>query len=474
MSKINPNVKPQPKTYADLRVAGGGGALAARQSNIDLLRRLVLANLLWEDNAYVDGRTVAEQIAELIPVTEPTEVASLAIEARQAQKLRHTPLFIAAHMLKHSPHKTLVPYVLENVITRPDQITDFLAIYKKLNGGKLKPLANAAKRGLATVFNKFNEYSFAKYDRNAEIKLRDAMFLVHPTPEQGKEELFKKIASRTLEVPDTWEVALSRGGNKAAIWERLIEEKKLGALATLRNIRNMRDAGVSHNTIRKAIRGINSTMLLPLNFLAAIKNNPDFATDIELIMLSSYEALPKLPGKSLFIVDVSGSMDSAVSSRSDFSRKDAAMAMAMLASSQCEEYELVVTAGNDGYRKGTHEHIKAPARGLRLFEQIEQANRRVGGGGIFTRQCLEWCYQNVGKSFDRIIVFSDSQDCDYHGAPAKPFGAKNYIVDVSAHKHGINYRGLWTAEISGWSEHFLTYIASFEGVENKFFESQEA
>nr|DAI59035.1 MAG TPA: protein of unknown function (DUF3416) [Crassvirales sp.] len=32
----------------------------------------------------------------------------------------------------------------------------------------------------------------------------------------------------------------------------------------------------------------------------------------------------------------------------------------------------------------------------------------------------------------------------------------------------MNYRGRWTAEISGWSEHFLTYIAALEGLQNKF------
>ena len=50
----------------------------------------------------------------------------------------------------------------------------------------------------------------------------------------------------------------------------------------------------------------------------------------------------------------------------------------------------------------------------------------------------------------------------------QPFGKKNYIVDVSANKRGINYQGVWTAEISGFSEHFISYIAAYEGIENKF------
>ena len=49
MSKINPNTKPKPKMEVEVRLAGGAGQRAAVQSNIALLRRVVLANLLWED-----------------------------------------------------------------------------------------------------------------------------------------------------------------------------------------------------------------------------------------------------------------------------------------------------------------------------------------------------------------------------------------------------------------------------------------
>lgn len=74
-----------------------------------------------------------------------------------------------------------------------------------------------------------------------------------------------------------------------------------------------------------------------------------------------------------------------------------------------------------------------------------------------------------GQKFDRIIIFSDSQDCDYPKKRIpKPFGKHNYIVDVSANTRGVNYKGVWDAEISGWSEHFLTYIAALEGLQNIF------
>ena len=57
----------------------------------------------------------------------------------------------------------------------------------------------AVRRGLAAAFQKFNEYSLAKWDGNNAIKLRDVMFLVHPKPRDRKEsKLFERIANRTL------------------------------------------------------------------------------------------------------------------------------------------------------------------------------------------------------------------------------------------------------------------------------------
>lgn len=254
---------------------------------------------------------------------------------------------------------------------------------------------------------------------------------------------------------------------------RVAEEiKRLIPLCNAQDVYNialMKRADVDRRTIQQGLKNLKSSMLLPLDFLKTARMNPEFERDIEDSMLASYANLPKLPGKTLFIVDVSGSMSAPMSSKSDFTRYDAACAMAMLAVNQCEDYEIVTTAGNDGRREGAHEHIKYPQKGFGIIQQIKDTNKRIGGGGIFTRQCLNWCKSHVGKEFDRIIVFSDSQDCDFPNLRIpEPYGTYNYICDVSANTKGVNYRGKWTAEISGFSEHFLTYIAALEGIENKF------
>lgn len=163
-----------------------------------------------------------------------------------------------------------------------------------------------------------------------------------------------------------------------------------------------------------------------------------------------------------FIVDVSGSMGNLTSGMSQFSRLDQAAAMAMLASFKCEDFELVCTAGADHNWTATSTHVKYPIKGFGLINQINETRRIVGQGGIFTRQCLEWCEKHVPGHFDRIIVFSDSQDMDRQNKVPKPYAKHNYIIDVSAHKNGVNFKNVWTAEISGWSENFLVFIEQYE------------
>lgn len=442
------------------RLAGGYGAYAARQDAESLLRHSVLACLLWEDSAYENGIKIADNIKSLIPQVDPQKVYDIAIEARTKQKLRHVPLFIAREMARLDNHKGLVGKLLPQIIKRADDITEFLALYWQ--DGR-QPLSKQVKIGLAKAFHNFDEYQFAKYNRKEQIKLRDVLFLVHPNPGQNT-DLFKKVAERTLETPDTWEVSLSAGKDQKEAWIRLINEGKLGALAFMRNLRNMEQVKVPRSIIQKGFETINPRWLLPLNYFAAAKHAPNWEREIETLMLRGFSQQPKLSGYTIFVVDVSGSMDTSISSKSKFSRMDAAAAMALIASESCEHVSIYATSGNDTTRIHKTAKIK-PRRGFALCDETKQSRSYLGYGGIFTRQCLEFIKQNETQEPDRIIIFSDSQDCDYpERSIPKPFGINNYIVDVSSETRGINYEGVWTAEISGWSEHFLDYIFAYEGL----------
>src|SRR5215211_2157000 len=58
------------------------GAPARNISHEEMLRRSVMACLLWEKTFYEDGVEIADRIAELVPKVKPEVVAALAMEAR--------------------------------------------------------------------------------------------------------------------------------------------------------------------------------------------------------------------------------------------------------------------------------------------------------------------------------------------------------------------------------------------------------
>ncbi len=458
------NRKKLPSVDKNVRLAGGMGTVAARQPNEQLLRRSVMACLLWENAAYIDGESVAANISRLIPMVDAEIVANIAVEARYEQKLRHVPLFICREMAKHDSHKGYVQNTLSKVINRPDEMTEFLSLYWKDNGKKA--LSAQVKKGLASAFGKFNEYQLAKYNREKEVGLKDVIRLVHPKPQDEEQNsLWKRLLSDELATPDTWEVSMSKAHSveeKRNVWERLITEKKLGASAFLRNLRNMINVNVTPSIIRDGLKNMNKEMILPLDFLKAATYAPSYSRELENAMFDSLASWKKLTGKTILVVDVSGSMGCALSSKSEFNRMDAAMAMAVLASEVCESVSIYATAGSDGLCQHKTELVK-PYRGFALSDEIKKLRDRLGGGGIFTRQCLDYIKSKETETPERIIIFSDSQDCDRHSSTKpNPFGKRNYIVDVSSHQNGVNYKGVWTAEISGWSEGFLNYIIEQE------------
>lgn len=461
MSKTN--LKPGDRRVDPVvRLAGGGGALAAVQDAAGLLRRAVLANLLWEDTHYEKGAAGAENIRTLVTQVAPETCAEIALEARLRQKLRHVPLFIAREMARYPTHRGQVSRLLSQIIQRADELAEFLALYWQ--DGR-QPLSKQVKKGLAEAFPKFDAYQLAKYNRDGVVKLRDVLFMTHAKPkDDAQAETWKALVNGTLAAPDTWEVALSSGADKKATWERLIAENKLGALAFLRNLRNMEEAKVDPALIRTGLAALSGKWLLPLNFLAAARHAPRYERELEALMLQAVVQVPKLPGYSIFILDVSGSMSSPLSEKSQFNRLEVGAAMAMLALEVCERVTLYVTAGSDHAREH-RTRLLPPRRGFGLLDAVKSAYNALGGGGIFTRQCLEYIRTQEQETPTRIMIFSDSQDCDWpdRRLPA-PFGQYNYIVDVSSHARGLNYAGLWTAEIAGWSEHFLTYVAALEGL----------
>lgn len=404
------------------------------------LKRVTLASMLFEKQFYMDGKDHYELVKELCAKVAPQKVADLAIEARSKFKLRHIPLVLTRELARSGK---LEANTLTSVIQRPDEMGEFVAHYWA--DGK-QPLSNQVKKGLAASFHKFNEYQLAKWNKgSAAVKLRDVLFLTHAKPKDTTQEaLFKRIAEDQLETPDTWEVALSGGADKRETFTRLMQENKLGALAFLRNLRNMTSAGVSDSLIRAYGKQLNVDKVLPFRFIAAARIVPQLEDMLEEMMFRALASHEKLPGKTVVVVDVSGSMfGTKISAKSDLDRFDAAAALAVLCRELCEEVEI--------YSFSYSAKRVAPRRGFALVEAIRDSQQHGGTS-------LGSSMQEIDRQskYDRVIVFTDEQSYD---RPAAPKG-KGYVINVASYKNGINH-SQWV-EINGFSEAVFDYLLEYE------------
>ena len=411
------------------------------------LRRALMSCMLWEDQFYEDGVSIAERMAALVPKVAPEKIAAMAIEAREDMKLRHAPLLIVREMARHEGHKALVADTLERIVQRPDELTEFLAIYWADALGSMQQRKRAAvsaqvKKGLARALTKFDAYQLAKYDRDGAVRIRDVLFLTHAKPKDAaQEKVWKELVDGKLAAADTWEVSLSGGADKRETFERLITEKKLGALALLRNLRGMQVAGVPKSVIGKALDAMRTDRVLPYRFIAAAQYAPDLEPELEHAMFRSIEGHARLPGKTRLLVDVSGSMDSTMSAKSEMRRLDAACGLAVLAREIGEDVE-IFTFSNDVKKV-------APRRGFALRDAI--VGSQPHGGTELGKAVAE-----VDKKDVRLIVFTDEQS---HTAVSAPKGI-GYIVNVASYQHGVGH-GPWR-RIDGFSEKILDWIIASE------------
>lgn len=456
------------------------GARVVKVAPKEQLIRSVMSCMLWEDGFYEDGVKISDRIAQLVHAVDLDTAAAVAIEARENMKLRHVPLLITREMARHpklSKNPRIVGDTLARVIQRADELAEFVAIYWK--DGK-QPLSKQVKLGLARAFQKFNEYELAKYNRAKDVRLKDVLFLCHSKPADVSadmaqwnkharaglakcvgvypqarycasvrpngftptELLYGKLIYDQLATPDTWEVELSAKGNNAETWTRLMAERKLGDLAFLRNLRNMQQAGVPQPTIEAYGDQRSWARTLPFRFLSAARMNPKFEPMLERWMFKCLENVDMLEGRTALLIDVSGSMSSSISAKSDLSRIDAAKALAILLRETCKEVDV--------FKFDTRTELVPARRGFALGDAI-------GGpcGGTDHRQAVNHAHA-TGK-YDRVIILTDEQS---RTELPRAQNEKGYIINVSTHQNGVGY-GSWM-HINGWSESVIDYIQTYE------------
>lgn len=450
-----------------------------------------------------DGRM--DRIATLIRQVDHEFVAKLAVYARTQMNLRSIPLFLIVELAKIHNGDSLVKRTIEKCVLRADEIMELLMCYQLRNSDdksikKLGKLSRQVQEGLKSAFNRFDEYQFAKYNRsNLEVKLKDALFLVHPKASSAEQQaIFDNIVSGELQTPYTWETQLSELGQKhfdtkeekaealKALWEELIDSGRLGYMAILRNLRNILQANVSPSHIEKVASHIcdpvkvAKSKQLPFRFLAAYKELMDFTSEHTATMLSALEkavreSVNNLEGfgaetSVLVAADVSGSMFSAISPKSSVMNYDIGILLSMLLKSKCSS----VISGMFG---DSWKVLNLPQENI-LANTVEM-KRRAGEVGYSTNgyKVIDYLVDNNIR-MDKVMMFTDMQmwDSTYRDEHIQKSWvkyrqmhpeAKLYLFDLQGYGQApMRLVGNDVTLIAGWSDKIFDALNAVENGED--------
>ncbi len=451
------------------------------------------------NTTYEKGNDRLARIQFLIQKNDPEFVAKLAIYARKDMYLRSIPLVLVTELAKQTSGTDLVSKTVDGVVQRADEITELLAYYQLANERKdvkkLNKLSKQIQKGLVKSFNKFDEYQFAKYNRKAEVTLKDALFLVHPkAKDENQQAIFNKIVNDNLETPYTWEVELSVLGQskfandserKLAFknkWEELILSNKLGYMATLRNLRNILEADVSPNAMEKVCnylsdeKAVKNSKQLPFRFLSAYRElnkiNSKYVSSVlealENAVLVSAQNIKGFGFETSVVIasDVSGSMQQPVSPKSKILLYDVGLLMSMILQSQCKN--AITGIFGDRWKR-----ITMPKNGI--LKNVNEFYKREGEVGYSTNGYLviEDLISRKEK-VDKVMLFTDTQMWNSNGtinsfenswnrykniAP----NAKLYIFDLAGYgKQPLDVRKNDVHLIAGWSDKIFDVLNALE------------
>ena len=473
------------------KITNHEGAEAFKLDNETELYSLVCTSML-EDKFYEGKSAQIIRLRELIKKCRPEFVAKLAVYAREKMYLRSIPLVLVIELAKIHKGDNLVKRATQRVIQRADELTEILAYYQAANPTKetkkLGKLSKQIQKGIAEAFHKFDEYNFAKYNSGKEVKLKDALFLTHPKPQNDAEAaLFKKIVDGTLETPLTWEVELSEAGktgkDKKLVWEEMIDSKKFGYMAVLRNLRNMLEANISTEHIKKVAMKLSDAQevakskQLPFRFLSAYKElkgntNPHVSIIMDALEEAIKQSVVNLNGYDYdtavcVACDVSGSMQTNISEKSKIRNYDIGLVLGMCLRNKCKSVITGIFGDTFSIENLPKENILANT------DMLDHLSNKVGystNGYLVIDRLIK---DNV--KMDKVMIFTDCQmwDSTYGGRASfnrswseykKLFpGAKLYLFDLAGYGNTpVSMKGNGVYLIAGWSERIFEMLDAIE------------
>jgi hypothetical protein len=335
-------------------------------------------------------------------------------------------------------------HIVSAAISRADEPGEFLAYWQSKYG---KNFPQPVKRGISDAIDRlWNERAYLKWDSESKgFRFADILQLVHPkTEKEWQNRLFKftlntrystepvlpegldtitarinlmalpvaerknVTAGQLAEAGMTWEALAGwqQAPMDAASWEKIIPS--MGVFALLRNLRNFDQAGIN-KAARRLVEDqltdpeqITRSQILPMRYMSAYRATQSsgtvsgWAPVIEQGLNLSLANIPELSGRTLILVDLSGSMGAALSARSDLRRKDAAAIFGAAVAKRCEFADLY---GFDGRL------YKFDFTTVSSILPLANTITASGGGSTATGDAIAASY----KGHDRLLIITDEQ-----------------------------------------------------------------
>lgn len=454
------------------------GHIAFKMQPKEELMTQVLTTFFNESKFYGDNSKKIIELANNVIDSGGAEfVSKLAVYTRKEMHLRSVCHVLACVIAHNNNSKKFTRITVKNVIERADDITEILACYISMYG---KPIPNSLKKALSDAMNRFDAYSFKKYNGgNKNVKFKDVLKLTHARPKDHNQDvIFEQILNDKLPQIQTWQTELSQNGNNSESWETLIENNKLGYMALLRNLRNIINAEPSNiEKVYEKLADKNSVLhskQLPFRFYTAYKELKSVTNAgskvfdaLETAIEYSVENMQKIPGTTVIAIDVSGSMLDKISSKTDIRCFEIAFLLGVLAVKICDN-AIVYTFDNELHKKNISSKGGIIAQALNLD--------RIGGGTSLELPLREMINENIKA--DRLIILSDNEinsnsrwyNQGYQKVCQSFADTYRKTINADLWVHAIDMQGYGTQQfsgkntniIAGWSEKILDFISLAE------------
>lgn len=396
-----------------------GGSAYSESPELELVSLLLTSFV--QDKFYESAQAQVDRVQSLVKQVDPEFAAKAAVYARQEMGMRSISHVLAVALIPYLKGTDFGRDFYKAVVRRPDDMTEMFALFLSTREEKFIPMA--MREGFKEAFDKFDNYRIAKYrGEGKKFSLVDLVNIVHPIPTEKNADALRHLVEGTLVSTDTWEAKLTEAGksenveeSKSQAWGSLLSDGQLGYFAALRNIRNILeqapdqiDALVS---LLKDPEKIKTSLVLPFRFLTALEalrvgNVPIPTSVLDAIVEAvdiSLENVPVMDGKTLVMLDESGSMTFSPygGNRTPPARIGALFAAALVRANNADLVMFDLSA----------RYINLPP--APILTQAVLMEREMHGGGTNLNAAFD-LITGQHQKYDRIIILSDMQSWAHH------------------------------------------------------------